>query len=203
MGLVVDLIIIGIVLISVFLGYKKGLVSLIIGLCAFAIAIVVTILLYRPITNFVINSTYIDEVIQNKIIEKTGEIIELNSDNEITNELIESAKNGMLSETSRTLSINIVSGIVIISLFICIRIILNFTIKLANNVAKLPIINQFNKIGGLLYGLLRGMLIIYVILFIISVVGKINPKNIVHKNINESYIGKVMYNNNIIDVFFK
>ena len=73
---------------------------------------------------------------------------------------------------------------------------------LANAVAKLPIIKQFNEMGGLLYGVLRGLLIIYVAMLIIGVVGQINPENTVHQNLNSSYIGKMMYNNNILNVFF-
>ncbi|MCI8411523.1 MAG: CvpA family protein [Clostridia bacterium] len=203
MGLIIDLIIIGIVAISVFLGYRKGLVCLAIKLFAFIIAIIVTFILYRPISNIIINSTNIDEMIQNKIIENTGDVINLNSNDGITNNLIEGAKDGMLPETSRALSINIVSGIVMIILFIGVRIGLIFVTAIANFISKLPIINQFNKIGGILYGILRGMLLIYVILLIISVAGTIKPTNSLHQNINESYIGKSMYNNNILNIFFK
>lgn len=202
MGIIVDLIIVGIVLLSVFLGYRKGLVTLAIGLCAFVISIVLTIMLYKPITNLIINTTNIDETIQDTIMEKVGEVIESNSDNQITNSLIESAKNETLPEASRTLAINIVSGISILVIFIGIRIALIFVTKIANLVAKLPIINQFNKIGGILYGLIRGLLITYVILLIINFAGLINPTNMLHKNINESYLGKTMYNNNILNVFF-
>jgi len=202
MGIIVDLIIVGIVLLSVFLGYKKGLVSLAIGLCAFVLSIVITVMIYKPVTNLIVNTTNIDETIQDTIMEKTGEIIESTPDNQITSELIESAKNGMLPEASRTLAINIVSGASIIAIFILIRIALIFITKLANAIAKLPIINQFNKMGGILYGLIRGILIIYVTLLIINFVGLINPTNMLHQNINESYIGKNMYENNILNVFF-
>lgn len=202
MGIIVDLIIVGVVLLSVFLGYKKGLVSLAIGLCAFAISIVLTIMLYKPITNLVVNATNIDETIQDAIMEKTGEIIDSNSDNQITNSLIESAKEGMLPETSKTLAINIISAASIMAIFIITRIVLVFITKIANAVAKLPIINQFNKMGGIIYGLIRGILIIYVALLIINFIGIINPTNVLHKNVNESYIGNSMYNNNILNVFF-
>ena len=50
-----DITIIAIMALSIFLGYKKGLVKLGIGLCAGIIAIVVALILYRPITNLVIN----------------------------------------------------------------------------------------------------------------------------------------------------
>ena len=66
-----DIIIIAIMALSIFLGYKKGLVKLGIGLCAGIIAIIAALILYRPITNLVINTTNIDENIEQHIIERT------------------------------------------------------------------------------------------------------------------------------------
>ena len=40
------------------------------------------------------------------------------------------------------------------------------------------------------------------VLLLVSVFGQINPANDLHKGINESYIGKAMYNNNVLNVFF-
>ena len=45
MGIVIDLIIIGIILLSTFLAYKKGLIKLAVQLCSFIIAIIVTVIL--------------------------------------------------------------------------------------------------------------------------------------------------------------
>ena len=75
MGIIIDLIIIGFVLLSVFLGYKKGLLELGIKLCAFIIAIVVTFILYRPISNLVINNTSIDENLQTTIENNINEFM--------------------------------------------------------------------------------------------------------------------------------
>lgn len=127
----------------------------------------------------------------------------MQEDSEETSKLIESAKNGMLPETAKNLANNIVYGGVMVILFVGSRIALRFVSAIANLVAKLPVINQFNKIGGALYGLLRGCLLIYAILMIISIFGTVNPKNSLHQNINESSLGKTMYENNVLNVFFK
>ena len=84
-----------------------------------------------------------------------------------------------------------------------IKIALRFITALADLVAKLPILKQFNKLGGIIYGALRGILIIYVALLLISFFGEINPENIVHKEIEQSFIGKEMYNKNIINLLIK
>lgn len=202
--MVVDLIIIAIILLSTFLAYRKGLVSLAIGLVSFAIAIAVTLILYKPVSNLVINTTSIDETIENAIFEKADDIMTENKegDDYLVNPLMETAKNNMLPETARTLAVNIVTGGVILILVIAIKIALRFVNALANLVAKLPIIKQVNKAGGIIYGLLRGLIIVYAALLLINVAGQINSDNMVHQNIENSSLGKTMYENNILKILF-
>ena len=57
MGIVIDLILIAIIVISAFLGYKKGLVKLGAKLFACIIAIVITLILYRPVAGTIIKNT--------------------------------------------------------------------------------------------------------------------------------------------------
>ena len=116
--------------------------------------------------------------------------------------MVESAKNGMLSETSRELAINIIYGAVMILLYAVLRIALIFISFIADKIAELPILKQFNKTGGIIYGLLRGVLIIYVLLMLIGVFGQVNPNNSFHMQIEDSYLGKLMYDNNILNIFF-
>ena len=203
MGIIIDIIIILFVLISIFLGYKKGLITLGIQLCAFLIAIVVTFVFYRPIASVIINNTQIDEKLQETIQVNVGSFIEEDSGNEITNELIESAKKGMLPEAARTLAINIIYGATMVVLFAIVRIGLLFISSLANAIAKLPILNQFNKLGGILYGLLRGVLITYAILMAINLVTSVNPKSTLSEMMDSSYLAKTMSTYNIINIFLK
>ena len=239
MGIIVDIIIIAIIALSIFLGYRKGLIELAIKLCAFVIAILITLILYKPVSNLIINTTSIDETIENSILEKANDVMEGEEDEELSEEtnpasteelseetnpasteelseetnpasteelseeIKQEAREGLLPEAARGLSVNIVRGGVIIILYVLVRIALRFVTALANLVAKLPILKQFNKAGGAIYGALRGILIIYVCLIIISIFGQINPENEIHQNIEQSTLGKTMYENNILDVFFK
>ena len=83
-----------------------------------------------------------------------------------------------------------------------IRIILKFVTALANLVSKLPILNQLNQLGGIVYGILRGLLIVYILLLIVNLSGEIEPQNHVYTAVEESYIGKMMNENNILDILF-
>ncbi len=203
---VLDVIIIVLILLSTFLGYKKGLVSLGINLVAFVLALIISFILYRPIGNVIINTTQIDENIQ-KTIEKnieqtvTNEENSKNKDN-ITNQIIEMAKGEMLPQATKEISYSIVYGATMVILFIILRICLMLINCIANAIAKLPILGQVNKLGGAIYGVLRGVIITYFALLIISLIIVINPQNSLGKMIEETYLTKTMMNNNILNVFF-
>lgn len=223
MGIIIDIIVILIIALSVFLGYKKGLIALAVKLFAVIIALIATLILYKPISALIINNTNLDENIQNVIMEKANnqeetndtssnkETANTNSKNETTqatesqegNIVEQSLEEKILPEVARELSINIINIVVIIILYFVIKIALHFITAIANIVAKIPIIKQFNKIGGIIYGLLRGLLLIYVILLIISFAGEINPENKLHNQINQSLLTKEMYQNNILNILIK
>ena len=56
MSLIIDLIILGLILLCVFFGYKKGLTKCVIKILSFVIAIVIAVVLFKPISNFVNNN---------------------------------------------------------------------------------------------------------------------------------------------------
>mgnify|MGYP001851990553 CR=1 FL=1 len=200
MSIVVDLIIVAIILLSTFLAYRKGLITLSIQLVAVVISILATLILYKPISNLIINVTSIDETIQNAILEEANDI--MSNDENGSNQIVESIQNNMLPETARTISINIIQGAVILILYVGIRIALRFVTALANLVSKLPILNQFNKLGGIIYGILRGLLIVYIALLLINLSGEIEPENQVYTLVEDSYLGKMMNENNVLDILF-
>lgn len=209
MGIAIDIGILLIICLSVYLGYRKGLIELSIRLCAFIIALVVTLILYKPIANAIIDHTQLDETIQNTILTQVNQeqvatetqtsnkekgIIEGTAD-QIGQEITQK----MLPEAAKELSTQIIQFGVMLILFIAIKIALRFITAIANLIAKLPIIKQFNKAGGLIYGLIRGVLVILVMLFIIQIVGQINPQNQIHQAIQSSILGKEMYEHNLLE----
>lgn len=208
MGIIVDIIMIAIIALSIFLGYRKGLIALGISLCAVIISLAVTLILYKPIGNLIINNTSLDENIKQTILQNNTEGTENkeSSDSMVENTVrqgIEGVKTEILEQTANDLSTNIIYIAVIIILFFIVKIALHFITAIANLVAKLPIIKQFNKAGGIIYGALRGVILVYVALLLISLIGEIFPENKVEDEIEKSYITKAMYENNIINVLLK
>ena len=213
MGIVLDLILLATLALSIFFGYKKGLIGVAFNLCAFLVAIIVTWILYNPVTNIVINNTEIDDGIKNAIIEKG--VIKQDEKNQEENKVneyigqyittpITDATNNVVEETAKVISEKIVAIGVAIVLFIVVRIALILLKFVAEAIAKLPIIKQCNKAGGLVYGAIRGMFVIYTFLAILFLVMSVNNSGTIANMINSSIISKILYENNLIlNIIFK
>lgn len=202
MGIVIDIILVLIVALSAFLGYKKGLVELGAKLFAGIIAIVITLIIYKPVGNIVIKNTSIDEKIENTILEKTTNVIDENSkisDNKYIQDSSDNAvlqvKEEVLPEQARNIAVNVVYVATALILFIVSKIVLSIVISLANAVASLPILKQFNEIGGFLYGLVRGAIISLVLILVIGTIAKLNPNGSLSKNVESTYLLKEVYDN--------
>lgn len=201
MGIIIDVVLVSIVALSAFLGYKKGLVELGAKLFAGIIAIILTLIIYKPIANIVMSNSNLDENIENIIIEKTNEIVDKNtptSDNKYIQETTESVANQIKGEITKeqanSISKNVIYAGSIIIIFILIKIILTIVIKLLDTVAELPILKQFNEVGGLAYGLIRGLLIITIFITIIGIFININPESSLDDRVNETYLTKAICN---------
>ena len=66
--MILDIIIILIILLCVIMGYKKGLIEVAFRLISFLIAIILSLMLYVPVSNYIIENTNIDEQIKTIIV---------------------------------------------------------------------------------------------------------------------------------------
>ena len=207
MGIIIDIILLAILALTTFVGYKRGLVKVIFKVLAFFLAIIITIILYRPITNLVINNTQLDEKITDIIIEN-GTVENDNSEqpNSI-DKYIENTKNNLqndiVNSAAGTVAINLVSIVVMIALFIVVRIALIFVGFFADSLAELPIVKQFDKTGGTIYGILQGIVIILVVLTIMYFISSTVKDSNIISVVDTSYVTKfIYYNNPILKIIF-
>lgn len=189
MGIVLDLIIVLLLVINIIIGYKKGLVEVVFNICAFIIALVVALILYKPVSNIVIKNTNIYGKIRETIV---------NNNNEEEQSIVKDVQNKTKEQLADVISIKAVNIIVAIVLFIIARIAVILLKTVLDGIAELPIIKQFNQIGGIGYGILKGFLLIYILVTLLFFVNAIVGNNKVSAVIEESFITKVLYENNII-----
>ena len=108
-----------------------------------------------------------------------------------------SVKENVINSTAKDVSQTIVRAGTWIMLFIIARIALIVLKFITALIAKLPVIKQFDKLGGIIYGLLEGLVITYLALALISFITPMTKGNL-SSDINKSYIGSSMYNNNLL-----
>ncbi len=193
MGFIIDIILVAILLLSTFLGYKKGLVKLGAKLFAGIIAIIVTIVAYRPVSGMIINNTSIDEKIEEAIVQNATNYIDEKSEG--SNVVADSIENQILPEQAKNIAQGVVYAVTAIVLFIAVKIVLGIIVSLLDFVANLPILKQFNEIGGILYGIVRGILIVGIIVLLMGVFTKINPESDLNEKIQSSFLTKTIYEN--------
>ena len=209
MGIITDVILFSIIVLNVFIGYKKGLIKVALNIFAFFIAIIATLILFKPISNLVINNTQIDDKIKEAIIitaSRNQEPKESNENNRFIQEYIENeikskaeeVKNSAIESIAGAISIRAVEILTWIILFIVIRIALILLKFLSETISEIPIIKQFNEIGGIVYGIIKSAVIIIFILTIIFIISSIYGNGKINDAIEESYVTKFLYNNNIV-----
>lgn len=209
MGILIDLILIAIVLLNVIIGYKKGLINVVFNIFAFLVAVVLTLFLFRPISNIVIENTQIDDKIRETIINNISN--EENEGQEIKNDstwknYIESkikeetakAKNEAIDTIAQNISIRATEILTAIGLFIVLRIVLILLRFIGNALEELPIVKQFNELGGVIYGVLKAGIIILLLLTVLYFVSSMYPDGIIAESIENTFITKFLYENNII-----
>ena len=108
------------------------------------------------------------------------------------------SKNTIIESTAREVAVTIINAAVLIVLFIISRIILLLVKGIASLLTKLPVIKQFDKLGGILYGTIQAVVVTYVILAILSFISPMVEQTGVIKGVQESFIGSTMYNNNLL-----
>ena len=209
MGIILDIILIALIALSIFLGYKKGLIKLAVKLFAFVIAVVVTLVLYKPVSNLIIEKTELDDNIKKVIIENgTQEIEENNGEikedgfmaymQDYVGDTIAEAQNDIVTNVAEVVSVKAINSIAIIGIFVVTRVALILLTFISDIITKLPIIKQFNKLGGTVYGVLRGLLIVYFVLAIAFLVVSATGNNAIISAIDGSIVTKFMYTNNIL-----
>ena len=214
MGILLDIVLISIIMLNIIIGYKKGLIKVILNVFAFVISIIVTLILFKPISTIVINNTEIDENIKQLIIEKENIELEKNKESNVEAEnnknalskYIENKINEKKGETiekiAYIISIRITEILVGFGLFVALRIILIILKLFGDGISKIPIIKQFNEIGGVIYGILKSILIIGFIITILYLIISIKNDGIIASILNESYLTRFLYRINPIVHFF-
>ena len=207
-GIILDILVVAVILINVYLCYKKGLVNLAVGLIAVFVAIILSVILYKPVSNLIIENTELDENIKNYIIEKfSAEVPEnaevkyvgpLNYLEKYVGDTVNKTQNEIVYDSADTLAIKFINVISLLGIFLVARIALFALTFVADAITSLPILKQLDDVGGIIYGIIKSLLIIYVILAIVFFINSIASNDAISNTISNSYITKFFYEHNLL-----
>ena len=214
MGIILDLIIVAIIASNIFICYKNGLVKLAVGLVAVLAAIILSVILYKPVSNLIIKNTGIDKKIENVIIEnfsadtqngeETRYVGIIDYLEKYANDAVTKTQNEIVYETAGTMAVKITNVIVILAIFIIVRAVLVLLTFVSDAITSLPLIKQFNEVGGVIYGIIKAFLIVYIILAIVFLIVLVSGNSTISDMISSSHITKFFYENNLLlKIIFK
>lgn len=205
-------------------GYIKGFVRVIFSL----VSIILTIGLaswLSPYVSEVLEKTLVYENIQEKCVESIkGKVqnevgqdvenqepiqiagIELPKEwQEIITQKAAQATDGVLEQSGIYQEIgNYVAGIIInmiacVLTFIIVLLILRILVNVLDLVAKLPVLSAMNRLGGVVAGAAEGILIVWLMFFIITLCKSSEMCQGLLNDINQSAFLKLIYENNLIE----
>lgn len=153
--MIADIFVILIIMLCILIGYKKGLIKVAVRLLSFFVALIIALILYTPISNYIIENTEVvpslKGTIQSKLYtkEEQEEIKENQSITETMQNYIDNYTDGLKENTtgyiSEGLAITIVRVGTWIGLFGITKILMIFIRLFGDFVENIPIIKQFNK----------------------------------------------------------
>lgn len=220
-GILVDLVLISIVISNAFWGYRRGLVNVIFQVLAFIVSLLIMFVLYKPVANTIMKNTSLDERLTAAIAANLsgttladGNLIDaeqsnistsvVNLINSFVTEALHRAETNVVGYVSGQLARMMIYTGTMLALFIISRTLLVIVRFVAELIGNLPIIKMFNKSGGLIFGVIKGFIIAYAILAVLSVISPLISQIGIIIAIQDSTFGSAMYNNNILlKLFFK
>lgn len=200
-------------IISALNGYRVGFVKKLFTTLSFVITIIAASAMTPHVSEFLENSTSIYDTIK----ESTSKVIEGSyKDNEenkgvtvdeikvpaivkkvlTENESGESITASITDYISKKLTDTIINAISFAISFIIITLVLRTTVFTLDIITNLPIIKGINQYAGLILGAGEGLIIVWLIFILITIMGNTEIGTLLHKYIEDSSFLSFIYNNN-------
>lgn len=190
--LVGDLIIIAIVVLSAYIGSKRGFLRSLTGILSTIISFALTIILFKPVGKILGNSP-----VRETVFEKISGLLE-NTDNTTLKLFSAVQKNG--AEAATEIALNLISFIVVIVL---VKLVLAIVLRAVKLTSKLPIIKQANSLLGGVFGLIGGVLICYIVISIAEISAQSGMFGWLSEAFENSFLSAFFYRTDFLLNIFK
>ena len=199
MSYLFDIVLILILLGFMYLGHKKGLILTVVNFISYLVSIVLSFFIYKPIKGIIIKLPFIqnvNDITSRKVSGFLGAKTEgLPS---FLKEFFDKEVNMLSASVSETLTNAFVFILCVILVILLVKLFLKVTAFTAKGIKNLPIIRNIDNLLGLIFGLLNGLLIVYIILTAGMLFLTGESYKLFTNGVNGSYITKYFYDNNIL-----
>lgn len=217
--LVLDILVILIFAICIRFAVKKGFINASYNIVSIILTIVLMFCFQSSLSAYITNSAFGDTVRQriSKTLETRTEnedVEKIENEKELSKTLglpmffteflsdtdnkVEVVKTQMIDEISKNVTASLMNVISIILLFITIRILLFLFKKIIGFVFEMPVLRSVNSIAGAIIGIINGLFIIYLVCGCLLWFLPQEFSKDVTLAIDNSYIFKYFYNNNLL-----
>lgn len=217
----IDFAVIGIVVGYAMIGYARGFVYSVFKVASFFISAFLSIQIYPYISKFLISVVHLDKTLKEMINANLEKIItpeQLAKANPVTDivqswslpkPIEEMVMNGVAVQTgqmkqsiiesiSASLSVAGVNIISIIAVFAIVSFALIFARSILEGIATLPVLKQINRAGGMIFGTLQGLIVLYLVFAVLTIFSSSKDIQNIFAAINTSLIAKQLYTNNLL-----
>ena len=214
MGIVVDFVALRIIVIYALIGFFKGFTEFIFQVVAICMTIGVVFFAYKPVAE-VVMETQLDEKVYAVVfdnlsqtsIAEGNEIKEEDTNmssgivktiNGYVQEAKETAQGNIAEYVSGKIAVIVVYAMTAIALFVIVYLVLFLIRIVLDIIGKMPILREGNEVLGLVIGVVKGLIAVYLLLALASGLSPILSQFGIIKAIEESTVASILYNNNII-----
>lgn len=186
---ILDLIIAGVLLAFGIWGMQKGLVRALFNLGRKVVALILALLLYPMVSSWIFK-TDIPAYLQEKLVQPFLQNSGTDQLPSFLQPMVGQAENGIVE--------GLVLVLAVLLLYLIISLLLRFISKSLNMITKLPVIHTANKLGGFVFGLLGGVILVYILMALQTVL----LNETVFRLMEGSYLANRFYQENLLLLFF-
>ncbi len=208
--MILDLILLIVIIFSIFTGYRKGFIVMLASFIGKFVALSISYFYYEPFKKFLVDFTGIDSFVSDKIkislsnlgghaAQSTVASSDLTAVSKMP--LPDSIKEklmGYLTESASTLGRSVASSltdfimtiIAFFLLFLFIILFISILVRAMNLIAKLPVLNTFNKLGGIIFSLITTYILLTIAFLIITSFVSMEISSSLNEMIKHSVLAK-------------
>ncbi len=199
-----DIAVVAIIVFFAVWGFKRGFVKSIVGMLSLAASLILAWMLY-PVISQLLETIGVKMAVYESIQDVLYENMQNDSIANLPKFLQDAVQGGQKSIIDSTalgaakMVLDIVSFIVVL---IASRIVIWIAKKLLIVMAEMPIISFFNRIAGLLFGAVQGVLIVFILFAVIFAISPLREGVEVVDAVNASTVAKTLYDANpLVKIF--